>query len=97
MAPRDPSSGTLCARLLLGRDSLKHAPPPLSQVIVFYHHPSARGVPVMWPGDKIPAPWANTTEPGKLIRVSAFKCLIVYSTNTILHLKSILVEDNISG
>ncbi|XP_019731116.1 PI-PLC X domain-containing protein 2 isoform X1 [Hippocampus comes] len=38
------------------------------QVMVFYHHPSARGVPVMWPGDKIPAPWANTTEPSKLIR-----------------------------
>nr|XP_057916226.1 PI-PLC X domain-containing protein 2 isoform X2 [Doryrhamphus excisus] len=33
------------------------------QVIVFYHHPSAQGVPVMWPGNKIPAPWANTTEP----------------------------------
>ncbi|XP_061613989.1 PI-PLC X domain-containing protein 2 [Phyllopteryx taeniolatus] len=38
------------------------------QVIVFYHHPSAQGVPVMWPGNKIPAPWANTTEPGKLIQ-----------------------------
>ncbi|XP_069007614.1 PI-PLC X domain-containing protein 2 isoform X2 [Embiotoca jacksoni] len=36
------------------------------QVIVFYHHPSARGIPVMWPGNKIPAPWANTTEPNKL-------------------------------
>ncbi|KAI9542765.1 PI-PLC X domain-containing protein 2 [Dissostichus eleginoides] len=36
------------------------------QVIVFYHHPSAQGIPVMWPGNKIPAPWANTTEPNKL-------------------------------
>ncbi|XP_034415767.1 PI-PLC X domain-containing protein 2 isoform X2 [Cyclopterus lumpus] len=36
------------------------------QVIVFYHHPSAQGIPVMWPGNKIPAPWANTTQPNKL-------------------------------
>ncbi|KAJ3610997.1 hypothetical protein NHX12_021013 [Muraenolepis orangiensis] len=38
------------------------------QVIVFYHHPSAEGCPVMWPGNKIPAPWANTTKPKKLIQ-----------------------------
>ncbi|XP_037549808.1 PI-PLC X domain-containing protein 2 [Nematolebias whitei] len=38
------------------------------QVIVFYHHPSAQGIPVMWPGYKIPAPWANTTDPNKLIQ-----------------------------
>ncbi|XP_067343181.1 PI-PLC X domain-containing protein 2 isoform X1 [Channa argus] len=37
-------------------------------VIVFYHHPSAQGIPVMFPGYKIPAPWANTTEPNKLIQ-----------------------------
>lgn len=43
---------------------------PFLQVIVFYHHPSAHGVPVMWPGNKIPAPWANTTEPYKLTQVS---------------------------
>ncbi|TNN84674.1 PI-PLC X domain-containing protein 3 [Liparis tanakae] len=36
------------------------------QVIVFYHHPSAQDIPVMWPGNKIPAPWANTTRPKKL-------------------------------
>ncbi|XP_076017227.1 PI-PLC X domain-containing protein 2 [Genypterus blacodes] len=36
------------------------------QVIVFYHHPSSHGCPVMWPGNKIPAPWANTTRPTKL-------------------------------
>uniref|UniRef100_A0A8C5N6D6 PI-PLC X domain-containing protein 2-like n=1 Tax=Gouania willdenowi TaxID=441366 RepID=A0A8C5N6D6_GOUWI len=38
------------------------------QVIVFYHHPSANDTPNMWPGNKIPAPWANTTEPYKLIQ-----------------------------
>ncbi|CAF94417.1 unnamed protein product, partial [Tetraodon nigroviridis] len=38
------------------------------QVIVFYHHPSAQHISVMWPGSKIPAPWANTTDPSKLIQ-----------------------------
>lgn len=53
---------------------------PFLQVIVFYHHPSAQGVPVMWPGNKIPAPWANTTEPYKLIQVSEkLLCVCVYT------------------
>uniref|UniRef100_A0A673NMZ7 PI-PLC X domain-containing protein 3-like n=1 Tax=Sinocyclocheilus rhinocerous TaxID=307959 RepID=A0A673NMZ7_9TELE len=38
------------------------------QVLVFYHHPSAESCPVMWPGSKIPAPWANTTDATKLIQ-----------------------------
>ncbi|XP_051738026.1 PI-PLC X domain-containing protein 2 [Ctenopharyngodon idella] len=38
------------------------------QVLVFYHHPSAEGCSVMWPGSKIPAPWANTTDTTKLIQ-----------------------------
>ncbi|XP_016134487.1 PI-PLC X domain-containing protein 3-like [Sinocyclocheilus grahami] len=40
----------------------------ISQVLVFYHHPSAESCPVMWPGCKIPAPWANTTDASKLIQ-----------------------------
>ncbi|MBN3299201.1 PLCX3 protein, partial [Amia calva] len=38
------------------------------QVLVFYHHPSAEECPLMWPGNKIPAPWANTTDACKLIQ-----------------------------
>ncbi|KAM3860443.1 PI-PLC X domain-containing protein 2 [Diretmus argenteus] len=38
------------------------------QVFVFYHAPVADGIPVIWPGSKIPAPWANTTDPFKLIK-----------------------------
>ncbi|TSK98512.1 PI-PLC X domain-containing protein 2 [Bagarius yarrelli] len=38
------------------------------QVLVFYHHPSAEGCPLLWPGSKIPAPWANTTDTTKLIQ-----------------------------
>lgn len=40
----------------------------LSQVIVFYHHPWAEKRPFLWPGSKIPAPWANTTDAYKLIQ-----------------------------
>ncbi|KAL4624884.1 PI-PLC X domain-containing protein 2-like [Arapaima gigas] len=38
------------------------------QVIVFYHHPSANNCAFLWPGSKIPAPWANTTDACKLIQ-----------------------------
>ncbi|MBN3276125.1 PLCX3 protein, partial [Polyodon spathula] len=38
------------------------------QVIVFYHHSSAENCPLLWPGTKIPAPWANTTDACKLIQ-----------------------------
>ncbi|KAF7691595.1 PI-PLC X domain-containing protein 2 [Silurus meridionalis] len=38
------------------------------QVLVFYHHPCAENCPLMWPGSKIPAPWANTTDTTKLIQ-----------------------------
>lgn len=48
-----------------------------TQVIVFYHHQSAQGIHAMWPGGKIPAPWANTTEPGKLIQVRMIQILAV--------------------
>lgn len=51
------------------------------QVIVFYHHPSAQGVSVMWPGSKIPAPWANTTNPSKLIQVGRHFQLKLYKKN----------------
>ncbi|XP_076868898.1 PI-PLC X domain-containing protein 2 [Brachyhypopomus gauderio] len=37
------------------------------QVLVFYHHLYAEGCPLVWPGAKIPAPWANTTDTTKLI------------------------------
>ncbi|XP_048851269.1 PI-PLC X domain-containing protein 2-like isoform X1 [Brienomyrus brachyistius] len=38
------------------------------QVIVFYHHPWAEKRPFLWPGSKIPAPWANTADAYKLIQ-----------------------------
>lgn len=38
------------------------------QVLVFYHHPMALDVPFLWPGQMMPSPWANTTDPEKLIQ-----------------------------
>uniref|UniRef100_A0A4W5Q6N0 Phosphatidylinositol-specific phospholipase C, X domain containing 3 n=1 Tax=Hucho hucho TaxID=62062 RepID=A0A4W5Q6N0_9TELE len=38
------------------------------QVLVFYHSPMALEVPFLWPGQMMPAPWANTTDPEKLIQ-----------------------------
>ncbi|KAG9332384.1 hypothetical protein JZ751_014980, partial [Albula glossodonta] len=37
-----------------------------SKVLAFYHHPSAQDCPFLWPGSRIPAPWANTTNADKL-------------------------------
>ncbi|XP_048866415.1 PI-PLC X domain-containing protein 2-like [Brienomyrus brachyistius] len=41
---------------------------PVLQMLVFYHHPSAEMCGLLWPGSKIPAPWANTIDPHKLLR-----------------------------
>ncbi|KAG7271226.1 hypothetical protein CRUP_038673 [Coryphaenoides rupestris] len=38
------------------------------QVLVFYHHPMALDVPFLWPGQMMPSPWANTTDPEKLVQ-----------------------------
>lgn len=38
------------------------------QVLVFYHNPMALEVPFLWPGQMMPSPWANTTDPDKLIQ-----------------------------
>ncbi|XP_038622158.1 PI-PLC X domain-containing protein 2 [Tachyglossus aculeatus] len=37
------------------------------QVLVFYHSPVAKHHPFLWPGARIPAPWANTTSVRKLL------------------------------
>ncbi|XP_066097164.1 PI-PLC X domain-containing protein 2 [Saccopteryx bilineata] len=36
------------------------------QVLIFYHCPFYKQYPFLWPGKKIPAPWANTTSVRKL-------------------------------
>ncbi len=67
------------------------------QVIVFYHHPSGQDIPVMWPGSKIPAPWANTTEPSKLLQVRDVQTLCVITVHSVenqyRHLWSLFLQD----
>uniref|UniRef100_A0A8C3M840 Uncharacterized protein n=1 Tax=Geospiza parvula TaxID=87175 RepID=A0A8C3M840_GEOPR len=38
------------------------------QVLIFYHHPLYQEYPFLWPGNKMPAPWANTTNVHKLLQ-----------------------------
>uniref|UniRef100_A0A8D0BHI8 Phosphatidylinositol specific phospholipase C X domain containing 2 n=1 Tax=Salvator merianae TaxID=96440 RepID=A0A8D0BHI8_SALMN len=38
------------------------------QVLIFYHHPLFKEYPFLWPGNKMPAPWANTTNVYKLLQ-----------------------------
>ncbi|NWI45300.1 PLCX2 protein, partial [Picathartes gymnocephalus] len=38
------------------------------QVLIFYHHPLNQEYPFLWPGNKMPAPWANTTNVHKLLQ-----------------------------
>ncbi|XP_062983689.1 PI-PLC X domain-containing protein 2 [Elgaria multicarinata webbii] len=38
------------------------------QVLIFYHHPLFDVYPFLWPGNKMPAPWANTTNVHKLLQ-----------------------------
>ncbi|KFO57627.1 PI-PLC X domain-containing protein 2, partial [Corvus brachyrhynchos] len=37
-------------------------------VLIFYHHPLYQEYPFLWPGNKMPAPWANTTNVHKLLQ-----------------------------
>ncbi|KAM4708616.1 PI-PLC X domain-containing protein 3 [Discoglossus pictus] len=38
------------------------------QILVFYHSPVALEVPFLWPGQMMPAPWANITDTKNLIQ-----------------------------
>ncbi|KAF7214075.1 PI-PLC X domain-containing protein 2 [Nothobranchius furzeri] len=65
---QDVFGSKLCNNCMVENVTLEYLWEKKYQVIVFYHHPLAEDIPVMWPGSKIPAPWANTTEPNKLIQ-----------------------------
>ncbi|KAG9351409.1 hypothetical protein JZ751_022659, partial [Albula glossodonta] len=57
----------LCKRKVVEDITLDYLWENKCQVIVFYHHELAEDCPLLWPGSKIPAPWANTTDALKLI------------------------------
>ncbi|XP_024910289.1 PI-PLC X domain-containing protein 2 isoform X2 [Cynoglossus semilaevis] len=65
---QDVFGNKLCKNCMVESITLDYMWEKKNQVIVFYHHPSGCGNPALWPGHKIPAPWANTTEPNKLIQ-----------------------------
>ncbi|XP_063062327.1 PI-PLC X domain-containing protein 2 [Engraulis encrasicolus] len=64
---QDVFGSKLCKPCVVEDISLSYLWEQKYQVLVFYHHPSGSGAPHVWPGNKIPAPWANTTDTSKLI------------------------------
>uniref|UniRef100_A0A8C6TSZ2 Phosphatidylinositol-specific phospholipase C, X domain containing 3 n=1 Tax=Neogobius melanostomus TaxID=47308 RepID=A0A8C6TSZ2_9GOBI len=58
----------LCPVVFAQEVSLQYLWEKEYQVLVFYHHPMALEVPFLWPGQMMPSPWANTTDPEKLIQ-----------------------------
>ena len=59
---------TSCSTSLHPQVTLQYLWEKEYQVLVFYHHPMALEVPFLWPGQMMPSPWANTTDPEKLVQ-----------------------------
>ncbi|KAJ8402009.1 hypothetical protein AAFF_G00372440 [Aldrovandia affinis] len=65
---REVFGDRLCPTLFAQEVTLKYLWEREYQVLVFYHNPVALEVPFLWPGQMMPAPWANTTDPEKLVQ-----------------------------
>ncbi|KAI1904942.1 hypothetical protein AGOR_G00010870 [Albula goreensis] len=65
---REVFGDRLCPALFAQEVTLKYLWESEYQVLVFYHNPVALEVPFLWPGQMMPSPWANTTDPEKLIQ-----------------------------
>ncbi|KAJ3603469.1 hypothetical protein NHX12_028215 [Muraenolepis orangiensis] len=65
---RDIFGDKLCPVVFAQEVSLQYLWEKEYQVLVFYHHPMALEVPFLWPGQMMPSPWANTTDPEKLVQ-----------------------------
>ncbi|XP_053057075.1 PI-PLC X domain-containing protein 3 isoform X5 [Acinonyx jubatus] len=65
---KDIYGNKMCPAIFAQEVSLKYLWEKDYQVLVFYHSPVALEVPFLWPGQMMPAPWANTTDPEKLIQ-----------------------------
>ena len=63
---KDIYGNKMCPAIFAQEVSLKYLWEKDYQVLVFYHSPVALEVPFLWPGQMMPAPWANTTDPEKL-------------------------------
>nr|XP_025872508.1 PI-PLC X domain-containing protein 3 [Vulpes vulpes] len=65
---KDIYGNKMCPAIFAQEVSLTYLWEKDYQVLVFYHSPVALEVPFLWPGQMMPAPWANTTDPEKLIQ-----------------------------
>ncbi|XP_009467302.1 PREDICTED: PI-PLC X domain-containing protein 3 [Nipponia nippon] len=65
---KDTYGNKMCPAIFAHEVSLQYLWEKEHQVLVFYHSPVALEVPFLWPGQMMPAPWANTTDPEKLIQ-----------------------------
>ncbi|KAJ8260743.1 hypothetical protein COCON_G00164660 [Conger conger] len=65
---REVFGDRLCPALFAQEVTLRYLWERELQVLVFYHHPVALDVPFLWPGQMMPAPWANTPDPEKLLQ-----------------------------
>ncbi|XP_048350822.1 PI-PLC X domain-containing protein 2 isoform X1 [Sphaerodactylus townsendi] len=58
----------LCTKECVENVTLNYLWEKKQQVLIFYHHPIYEENPILWPGNKMPAPWANTTSVHKLLQ-----------------------------
>nr|XP_060626628.1 PI-PLC X domain-containing protein 2 [Anolis sagrei ordinatus] len=58
----------LCTKECVDDVTLERLWEKQKQVLIFYHHPFCGEYPFLWPGNKMPAPWANTTNVHKLLQ-----------------------------
>ncbi|KAE8636414.1 hypothetical protein XENTR_v10002982 [Xenopus tropicalis] len=65
---RDIFGKKICPVIFAQEVCLKYLWERNYQILVFYHSPVALEVPFLWPGQMMPAPWANTTDTEKLIQ-----------------------------
>ncbi|KAJ7415259.1 hypothetical protein WISP_78996 [Willisornis vidua] len=65
---KDTYGNKMCPAIFAHEVTLQYLWEKEHQVLVFYHSPVAVEVAFLWPGQMMPAPWANTTDPEKLIQ-----------------------------
>lgn len=65
---KDTYGNKMCPAIFAHEVSLQYLWEKEHQVLVFYHSPVAVEVAFLWPGQMMPAPWANTTDTEKLIQ-----------------------------
>ncbi|CAM5080151.1 unnamed protein product [Eretmochelys imbricata] len=65
---REAFGSKLCTMEYVENVTLQYLWEKSQQVLIFYHYPLYQEYPFLWPGNKMPAPWANTTNVHKLLQ-----------------------------